>query len=356
MKTENFIENEDLAPYLCERLDADRVHIMDVTQYPRGVSRETWFITCRIEHGAGEYEKKYVIRANPPSGSVCTSSLRFEYEIYLRLANSRVPVAGVLWYGDTAELIGCSRECYVREHIDGDWEVPHFLDPDPVYNDLRIEVSKEHLRNLALIHTCDWRALGFGEIMRIPPSPEACAETTLNRMEEDLTSFQIEPFPIVAEAMEWLRDNAPAAPCISLLKGSNGLGEEIWRNNRIVAMSDWELASLGDPAYDWAQIQDMVPEVEENGKRRWGLRHALDYYEELSGIHVELSSIDYYRVVYGMEAIVYSHNSALPIVRGTGYMARLAWTSTEVLYRFMSRLASSVGICEPLEAVPGQLI
>ena len=44
-------------------------------------------------------------------------------------------------------------------------------------------------------------------------------------------------------------------------KGTNGYGEEIFRDGRLVAMSDWELARIGDPAYDWAQIQGFVCDV-----------------------------------------------------------------------------------------------
>ncbi len=351
----NFFETDALAPYLCKRLGADQLTLTGITQFPRGVSRETWFVECQVEDAMGRYDKKLVIRSNLPSGSVQTAPLRHEYEVYRRLIDSQVPVAKALWYEGKPHRIGCDREFYLREQVEGHWEVPNFFDPDPKYNDLRIEVSKEHLQKLALVHTCDWEALGFGDIMRVPPSIETCAETTLRRMEEDLESFQIEPFPIVAEAREWLLDNTPVAPRISLIKGSNGIGEEIWQDGKIVAMSDWEMASLGDPAYDWAQLQDTVPDVVEDGSQRWGLDQALAYYEKISGIHVEKSSIDYYRIVYGMEAVVYSHHAALPIVQGTDYMARLSWVSTEVLYRFMSRLASAVGIAESLDVVPGQL-
>ena len=52
---------------------------------------------------------------------------------------------------------------------------------------------------------------------------------------------------------------------ISLLKGNNGIDEELWRDGRIVAMADWELAALGDPASDWAFSQGILqltdPEV-----------------------------------------------------------------------------------------------
>jgi hypothetical protein len=48
------------------------------------------------------------------------------------------------------------------------------------------------------------------------------------------------------------------SPRISLVKGNNGVGEEIWQGERIVAMSDWELASLGDGVLDLGFSQGIM--------------------------------------------------------------------------------------------------
>jgi hypothetical protein len=62
--------------------------------------------------------------------------------------------------------------------------------------------------------------------------------------------------PVIDEAISWLSENIPHdTPRISLLKGNNGVGEEIWRDGRIAALCDWELASLSDGALDLAFSQ-----------------------------------------------------------------------------------------------------
>jgi hypothetical protein len=45
---------------------------------------------------------------------------------------------------------------------------------------------------------------------------------------------------------------------VCLCKGQNGIGEEIWRDDRIVALCDWELAHLGDPCHDLGPVAGHV--------------------------------------------------------------------------------------------------
>ena len=74
-----------------------------------------------------------------------------------------------------------------------------------------------------------------------------------------MAAYRTDPFPLLTEALYWLEEQIPpAGDRLCLLKGNNGVGEEIWRDNRIVALSDWELAAIGDPALDWAFSQGLL--------------------------------------------------------------------------------------------------
>jgi aminoglycoside phosphotransferase (APT) family kinase protein len=305
-------------------------------------------VTCLVTDGSGSRERSLVVRRDLPGGSVCPSPLRREFEIYRRLEQTAVPIARPLWMERDPQWLVDGREHYVREHVDGSWEIDGFHDADPRFDDLRIEVSKEHLRKLALVHTCDWQALGFGEILAAPAGPEACATAAIDRLVAELDAFQVEPMPAVEEALGWLREQAPRhAPRVSLLKGTNGLGEEVFRDGEIVAMSDWELASIGDPASDFAHLQDLVPDVIRGGELRWGLGPALAYYERVSGITIDPASVAYYRILGALEMVVFAHNAALPLITGTDHLARLAWVSTEVLYWAKNMLAGAAGVLSP---------
>lgn len=332
-----------LEPYLRERLGKPDARVLEVDRLARGVSRETWVV--RLAAADGSVPTALALRRDLPGGSVCDTPLEFEYEVYRRLMASPVPVAHVLWYEHEPERSGGGSPFYVREFVDGRSDIPHLLDPDPVYDDLRVESSKEHLRKLALLHTCDWAGLGFGDILDAPPDAESCATHTLDRLSATFEALRLEAYPEITEAIFWLRDNAPeAAPRVSLLKGNNGLGEEVWRDGEIVAMSDWELASLGDPTYDFAQLQDLIPEVRNGDDVVWNFQKALDFYADISGIRIEPRSLDYYRTMHALSKA----NNALSCIRmlaeGRDHQARLAWCATEVLYRARRTLAVVAGI------------
>lgn len=338
-------DRDALQDYLACRLAATEVQVLDVTKFPRGVSRETWFVTCRVTGPGPTTDRGLVFRRDLPGGSVCPSPLRREFDIYACLEHSAVPIARPLWFEDDPAYLVDGRAHYVRDHVAGSWEIPGFRDPAPEFDDLRIGISKEHLSKLALVHTCEWEALGLGRLLVVPDGPGTCASTAIDRLAGELEAFQIEPMPVVEEALGWLRANAPRhAPGVSLLKGTNGLGEEVFRDGEIVAMSDWELASIGDPASDFAHLQDLVPDVIRGGKVRWGLGPALEYYERVSGIAVDPGSIAYYRILGALEMVVFAHNAAVPLVRGTDNLARLAWVSTEVLYWAKNMLAGAAGV------------
>lgn len=312
--------------WLAEGLGRDPGAIT-LTKFPRGVSRETWLVSCDLG--------RYTIRQDLPGGSVDPIPLSLEYEIYRRLAvpDGPVPIARPLWYGDIGPA---GRPAYVREQVDGDWRIPGWPDPD-----VRRAAGQEHLRHLAALHTCDWQALGFAEILDVPASPADCAPAAVKHFAAAIDAHPVEPVPLVHEAIAHFRDEARhfPAPRISLCKGTNGLGEEVWRDGRIVAMSDWELCRLGDPAYDLAQCQDLL----------WDEAEALAYYREVSGIDVSAEHVEFYRRLYSLPMFAFTNHATKCMVARGDRNARLAWVGTEMTHVATLRMAFSAGFTPPRE-------
>lgn len=319
-----------LQDYLRRLWQANALEVTSIVKFPRGLSRETWFVECsNVSPGQ---PAKLILRRDLPSLSIVPTALRFEYDIYDLLQGSAVPIARTVVFEDDPAQLPDERPFYLREQVDGEWDDPNYLNPDPQFDAMRVAMAREHVRRLAQVHTCDWKALGFERIMDVPRGLDDCPRCSIERYLAILAKFQIEPLPILTEAKEWLLDNAPTAPCISLLKGTNGRGEEVFRDGVIVAMSDWEQAALGDPASDFARTQDFLNDIVHDGEKIWGLEPALAYYEELTGIRIAPASVKYYHVLNCFENVVSLHHAAGPLADGSDRLARLVWLSTEAMH------------------------
>lgn len=317
-------------------LPASTLRVVRCEKLTRGVSRQTW----AVELTDADRSFSFVVRRDHEHGSVIASSLHDEYEVYRRLDGSAVPIARVLWFEEDPTWMPDGRPAYVRELVDGDWRLPALDDHSPEGDAERIRLSQEHIDKLACVHAVDWRERGFDRLLRVPAAPSDCALDLIDDCMNKVAGFGTEPSPVLAEAVSSLRARAPRdCERIVLCKGTNGLGEEVWREGRIVAMSDWEMAVLGDPAYDFAQCQAMVPEIVRDGRRIWGMPEALDYYRRRTGTLLSMERVDYYRELYGLLQFTYTQHVS-SIVRGLDPAPlRFVWTATEVAFRSELRLA-----------------
>jgi aminoglycoside phosphotransferase (APT) family kinase protein len=330
--------------YLSKRLDS-AITVRDVERFGRGTSRETYLVAATEPAGQG---LDLVFRRDPAAGAIDYSSLKQEFHVYDLLSRTDVPIAKALWWED-GSLDG--RPFYVRQHVSGTWNIEHFLDPSPKYDQLRIVSAKEHLRGLAKVHAVDWRRLGLDEYLSTAPSAEECARHYVEEVSRAYEQFRIEPIPIFLEAKEWLLDQSGfSAPGVFLCKGTNGLGEEVFREGELVAMSDWEEAHIGDPAADLATTQNFLEEIVRDGERLWGMEEALDYYHSVGGANVSIESVRYYQQVRALRMLAYSHHAAAQLHAEPTAPIRQGWVATEVLHFSKRILAASMGLASMPES------
>ncbi|MFC1822219.1 phosphotransferase family protein [Thermodesulfobacteriota bacterium] len=281
------MDRQIVGSYLTERFGTE-VTITSLVQAFPGHSRETWFISARLGSGSEVEERDLVLRVNPPSGGGVPVPLRVEYEVYKRLWPSPVPVAEPLWYDEDIDYFE-GRPHFVRNMVPGHTLIKGLDDPGPQGEALRERIALEHAEKLALLHTLDWREFGLNEVLPVPDSPADSLRLEYDTWRGHWEKGRTDPFPMITEALYWLKDHLPNdTPRISLLKGNNGVGEEIWRDEKIVAFSDWELASLGDACQDWGFTQGMLD--------IWDAERTLAYYEQKAGFKVSRKTLAFSNV------------------------------------------------------------
>jgi aminoglycoside phosphotransferase (APT) family kinase protein len=141
------------------------------------------------------------------------------------------------------------------------------------------------------VHTTDWRALGFADFMTVPPAGTGCARVEVDRWARFRRDNAAEPRPVVTELLRWLDSHAPDVPEVCLTWGDVGLGNFVVDDGRIVGLTDWEYAHLGDPMQDWAAaflrgMDHLLPRDE-----------LFAIYEAESGIRVDEDRIRYHTVL-----------------------------------------------------------
>ena len=319
------------------------VTVTEFERFTRGTSRQTWFVHYRDHKG----EQRIALRTDHPAGAGDPTPLDREYECYRALGKTDVPHARTLfWEDDPART---PRPFYTRELVDGSWQVAGFGQDDDAAKLAQLAASKEHMRALACVHDADWRAAGFDELFGAPATEAEAAPFYLNMLMRRFDEFRGEPQPLMQEALAHLRAHAPPAARISLCKGTNGLGEEVFRNGRIVALSDWEEAIVGDPASDLAMVQGFTESIEIAGEIVWDHALAVEYYNEQAAVPVSMDNVRYYQLARLFGRMVMFAFTTTVVRNSANATVRQSWTTTEPQHAVRRLLAHAMGLGPPID-------
>lgn len=290
---------ERLAPYLADRL-GEPVRIVGLSQAFPGLSRETWLV--RLEKGSERANKEagVVVRADSAGGPFVPVPLSYEWQVFVHVARTPIPVARPLWFDASPEITD-GRPLFVRELVEGTTLLPGLADDSDEAAERRRRVALEHAEKLAALHRIDWKAYGFDAFMDVPESAESAPRRELMHWWRIWEEVRTASFPVVTEALHWFERNLPKrAAHVSLCKGQNGIGEEIWRDDKIVAFSDWELANIGDPCQDLALSQGML--------KLWDRSKIIAHYERAAGFSLPAENIAFYLVWNAFKSMLVLNN------------------------------------------------
>lgn len=193
-------------------------------------------------------EEAHLVLRRPPRPPLPPSAhdvLR-EARLLTAIEGAEVRSPRVLAACDDESVLGVP--FYVMERIEGTVitsSVPERLD-DPAE---RRRIGQELVDALGEMHSVDWRASGlegFGK-------PTGYLERQLRRFGGLWEHNKTRELPLVQEVGDWLARHVPDSPEATIVHGDYRLGNTMFRHEapaRLVAIFDWEMATIGDPLAD----------------------------------------------------------------------------------------------------------
>jgi aminoglycoside phosphotransferase (APT) family kinase protein len=213
--------------------------VLEVAQFKGGQSNPTYLVS------AGG--KRYVLRRKPP-GKLLQSAhaVEREFRVISALAGTSVPVARAYALCEDESVIGTP--FYLMDYVAGrvlwDPQLPGMTPPE------RRAIHDELNRVIAALHGIDHAAVGLGDFGR---SGEYIARQVARWSKQYLASAT-ETIEAMDNLIAWLPANIPAGDETRIVHGDFRIDNVIFHPDepRILAVLDWELATLGHPLADFA--------------------------------------------------------------------------------------------------------
>jgi aminoglycoside phosphotransferase (APT) family kinase protein len=197
-------------------------------------------LTYRITDGT----RIWVLR-RPPLGHVLPTAhdMSREYRVISALADTDVPVPAPVALCTDANVIGAP--FYVMDFVDGAvLDAARLAGMDPATAG---RVSAELLDTLMAVHAVDPESVGLGDFGR----PDGFLHRQLARWHAQSLASRQSPRPLEEAVRSALVATVPAQGRSSIVHGDYRLTNVMFdADTKIVAVVDWEMATLGDPLTD----------------------------------------------------------------------------------------------------------
>jgi aminoglycoside phosphotransferase (APT) family kinase protein len=210
-----------------------------VKQFSRGLSNPTYLIT------AGD--KQYVLRRKPPGKLLPSAHLiEREYQVMTALRDSGVPVPRTYALCEDPSVIGTA--FYIMEYLRGrafaDPTLPGITVPE------RQAILDDAIRVIAALHQVDYVSAGLTEYGR----PGSYIGRQISRWVRQYRASETERIEPLERLMEWLPSRIPEEDESTIVHGDFKMGNLIIHptEQRVIAVLDWELSTIGHPLADFA--------------------------------------------------------------------------------------------------------
>jgi aminoglycoside phosphotransferase (APT) family kinase protein len=245
-----------LRDYLATRLPgADGP--LTVEQFPHGHSNLTYLIHLG--------EQEWVLRRPPFGNRVKTAhDMGREYRILSRLCHVYRPAPAPALYCEDESVLGAPFYLMERRRgviLRGKSTVDRAIPPELVRR-----LCETLVDNLAILHGLDCRAAGLDDLGK----PQGYVERQVTGWIKRYHDARTDQVPDLERAAAWLAANRPAEAADATLIHNDFKFDNLVLDpgdlTRIVAVLDWEMATIGDPLMDlgttlayWTEATDPEP-------------------------------------------------------------------------------------------------
>ena len=233
------LDVERLSAYLRDQLP-DLDGPLEVEQFPRGFSNLTYLLR------AGSRE---LVLRRPPIGAAVKSGhdMGREHRILSRLHAVYGKAPRPLAYCDDPGVLGAP--FYLMERLEGVIlrpQMPAAMYPSP---ERMAAIADGLIETLAELHAVDYEAAGLAELGR----PDGYVRRQVDGWVGRYEKAQTDDIPEMTEVAAWLDARAPAESAAALIHNDfkyDNLVLDPEEGTRVIAVLDWEMATLGDPLMD----------------------------------------------------------------------------------------------------------
>ncbi len=249
------LDLERLATFLSVHLGCAEYPLV-VEQFPHGHSNLTYLIRLG--------DRELVLR-RPPFGNRVKSAhdMGREYRILSRLCRVYEPAPCPLLFCDDEGVLGAPFYLMERRHGVILRKPPPADRPMPPETVRRL--CESLIDGLARLHALDYQAAGLGDLGK----PEGYVERQVSGWTRRYRDAQTDDVPGLDRAADWLAANRPAESGAALIHNDYKFDNLVLDPDdpgRIVAVLDWEMATIGDPLMDlgttlgyWIEPTDPEP-------------------------------------------------------------------------------------------------
>ncbi len=304
-----------LEAYLSENLN-ETCKLVRADRMSMGQSRAMYITEIDCETSG---RRKVVVRVE--QFGLLGGDSRNEVLVMRALRAAGYPVAEILAYDPSSEILG--QPFFVMDFVEGTSVFTReSLDP--------------YVEALADLHRLDFGAIGI-DFFEQPAGPRDSALLQLERWYDVYRkNLAGEPSPLVEEAAQWLRNNAPETAHVALVHGDPGPGNYLHENGKLTALVDWEFTHLGDPEEDWAYLIAM------RGMGVMDVDAWVSYLAEQVDVVLDRARLDYWIALNCFKGACIDQTALGIFVRRESLAPNLLAIGTCIHLSALKRLADSV--------------